>query len=143
MGWFYCCRLFDKGICLLQITKANVPQCHQIIAMSPVSRRMILTENQELRKRYRKVFNLDLILQMLLTIINQPIEAGACLLHFAELLISQLLIEDHIRRLVIIIHCTRRLIRSHRSFLVTLLCFLCSAQALFLPFPAGQSYTVP
>ena len=65
---------------------------------------VILVKNQEIRQGYRKIFYLDRVLKVSLAIVDQTPETGFGLLFPAKLPKRKALIQNHIRRLIIVIH---------------------------------------
>ena len=130
MGWFNGCGFPDKGIRLLLLAQTDISQRHEIITVSAVSCRVILIKDQEFRKGNSEIFNLNFIFQVLLTVIDQPVETGTGFPYLAHLQVCQSLIEDHIRRLVIVIHGASWFIRAYSGCLVALCRFLRSTLRL-------------
>src|SRR5690242_19424236 len=91
---------------LLELLETEITQTHHIEAMYLIALFQIILEYQKIRKRNSKIVNLYCIDQVLLTIINQFIEAASCLLRISQFKPCQSLIEDHIRWLIIVKYCT-------------------------------------
>lgn len=70
----------------------------------------IIFKNQKIRQRYCKEIILHLIVQMPFSVILQFIQAGMTTFHLIQRLARQCLVQYHICRLIIVIHCAHRFI---------------------------------
>src|SRR5215469_3975814 len=93
---------------LLELLKAEMTKAHHIEAVHPVALVQIILEYQEVRERNSEVVNAHMVEKVLLSVIDQLIEAAFGLLYVSRFEPRQSLIENHIRWLVIVKHCAGR-----------------------------------
>ena len=112
------CKHLIKSITgLLIIPKSDCTKRHQILTINRITKLNITREYLKLWKRYRKVIIRHFIKDMLLTKRFQLMITLSSLFCSSKSSIRKTLIEDRIRRLVIIVKSSRWLIQSDRSFL--------------------------
>ena len=87
---------------LLELLQTKMTKAHHIETVHLVSLVQIIFEYQEIRERNGEIVNFHVVEQVLLSIIDQLIEAASGFLCAPELEPCQSLIEDHIRWLVIV-----------------------------------------
>ncbi|MNW62842.1 hypothetical protein D3C74_409970 [compost metagenome] len=75
----------------------------------------IILEHQEVRQGNSEIIKFHLVEKMLFGVIGQLMEAAFGLLLISQLTPGQALIENHIRRLVVVIHRAGRLLQSPGS----------------------------
>lgn len=68
----------------LSVSEADISKRHQIVAVSPVFRRIILIKDQEIRQGHCKISNFSLVVQMPFAVVNQAVEACLSLFFFTK-----------------------------------------------------------
>ena len=124
-------RFFKLRRSLLVLSSPQIGQPHQIIAVGLVLSVQIIVEDQEIRQRDREIIDPHLIPQILLAVIHQLVEACMSLPALSQLLLRKPFVENHIRRLVIIIHHSGRLIFPELRQMEAVKGFFCFAEVLF------------
>ena len=104
--------LLQKMVCFFEAAQSYVAKSHQIVAVRFVFPGIVFVENQEIRQRYGKVFDLYLIFKVLFSIIDETVEAGFGFPGAAKLLIGQSLVHDHVRGLIVVVHGSGGLVGS-------------------------------
>src|SRR5258705_13273439 len=66
--------LAEVLLCLFRIANAQKAKSDHIITMNLISQVQVLIEDEQVRQGYRKVINLDMIIQVLLAEIDQSVE---------------------------------------------------------------------
>ena len=100
-------HLIQSGAGFLIIPKSDCAKCHQILAIDCITKLYITREHLKFRKRYRKVIIRHRIKDMLLTESLQLMITFCGFFRFSKSSICKSLIEDCIRRLVVVVKSSR------------------------------------
>src|SRR5258706_15581624 len=102
----------EKGPGLLELLQAKVTKAHHIETVYLVSPVQVVLEYQEIRQRNGEIVYGHIVIQVLLSVIDQLVETASGFLCIPQLEPCQSLIEDHIWWLIVVKHCAGRLFVS-------------------------------
>ena len=107
--------LLKLSSCLCPVAETKSAQSEKVMAVSAILPVHVLVEDQELRHGNREVVRLIDVLHVILSVVNELVEAGVCGIQIAKLPEGQPLKEDHVRGLVIVVHGTGGVSGPERS----------------------------
>jgi len=76
------------------VVKSQASKSHQVVAMVFIALIQVLVKHEKIRERNREVIDLDRIVEVFLTEINQSYKNGLCLCAFSKSPPRKTLVED-------------------------------------------------